>query len=61
MVGRVAVQHGEPEAGRRLAEAPEAQGAMVHGILGAQPMVGRIGIRHEFGIHGVELHLGHGG
>jgi hypothetical protein len=34
---------------------------MVHGILGAQSMVGRIGIGHEFRIHGVELHLGHDG
>ena len=41
-------------------EDPEPERAAMHRIVGAQAMVGGIRIRHELGIHRVELHLGHG-
>ena len=38
---------------------PEPERIVMHGIVGAQPMVGRIRIRDELGIHGIEVHVAH--
>src|SRR5262249_34795834 len=38
---------------------PEAEGTLMDGILGLEPVVGRIGIVDEVRIHRIEPHLGH--
>ena len=40
-------------------EDPEAERALVNGVLGAQAAVGRIGIRDERGVHGIEAQVIH--
>ena len=39
---------------------PEAERTVMDGILGAQAVVGRIGIHYELGIHRIEVHVSAG-